>query len=290
MKKFLVLADSSCDIPEEHLLNMDIEILSFTIQVDGVEYSEREELTPDKFYEILDNSENPPTTSQITAITFLDKFIECDKKGIEEVLYISINSTGSATNSCAQQARAMFLDEYPDSEMRIAVVDSHTYSMAYGIFVLSAAKKLKNGAEMSDVVDYLLERFKTVEVILGVHSLKTIKKSGRISAAAAFAGELMGLRPIISIISGETKVVQKVRGDVKVLPALVAYAKENKGEQTPYIIAGTKGFEDKDGDVKEITKLCTKTFGYPPELAFKLGAAVTSNTGTDAVAIIYMTS
>lgn len=288
MKKFVVLTDSACDLPPELAAQFNIDVMSFVIQVDGKEYYEREDLTFDSYYQLLDEAKNMPTTSQITSITFLDKFEQLDAEGVDEVLYVSINSTGSATNSNAQAARAMFLDEHPDSKMKIAIVDSHTYSMGYGIFVLMAAKKLANGAELSDVVDYLVDSFQKVEIVLSVHSLKIIKKSGRISAAAAFAGELMGLRPIITLIQGQTKVIQKVRGDAKILPTLCAHLKANSGDRTPYLIAGTRGFDDKHGDVKELAKLCEKEMGYPPELCFKLGAAVTSNTGTDAVAIVYL--
>ncbi|MEG0804312.1 MAG: DegV family protein, partial [Pygmaiobacter sp.] len=224
----------------------------------------------------------------ITAMTFLEKFEQLAADGVEELLYLSINSTGSATNSNAQAARAMFLDEHPDSTMEIAVVDSHTYSMAYGIFVLMAAKKMQNGAELCDTVSYLVEQFQKVEIILSVHSLKIIKKSGRVSAAAAFAGELMGLRPIITLIQGKTQVIRKVRGDAKILPTLCEHLTQHAAERTPYLIGGTRGIADKHGDARSLSKLCEKAMGYPPALTFSLGAAITSNTGTDAIAIVYL--
>lgn len=288
MKKFVVLTDSACDLPAEYAAQYGIEVMSFVIQVDGTEYAEREDLTPNSYYDLLDGAAGMPTTSQITSFAFLEKFEAYDRAGVDEVLYLSINSTGSATNGNAQAARAMFLDEHPDSQMKIAVVDSHCYSMGYGVFAIMAAKKLAAGAALTDVVDYLVESFKKVEIVLAVHSLKIIKKSGRVSAAAAFAGELMGLRPVITLIQGETKVVKKVRGDAKVLPTLCDWMKEHGAPCTPYLIAGTRGFDDKHGDVKELAKLCEKAMGYPPALCFQLGAAVTSNTGTDAVAIIYL--
>ena len=288
MKRFVVLTDSACDLPRGLADKYDIDVMSFHIQVDGEEYAEREDLTPDSFYDLLDKAQGFPTTSQITSFAFLEKFKEYDARGVDEVLYISINSTGSATNGNAQAARAMFMDECPDSKMQIAIVDSHTYSMGYGIFVVQAARKLHNGAAMSDVVDYLIEKFKQVEIVLGVHSLKIIKKSGRISAAAAFAGELMGLRPIITLIQGDTRVEKKVRGDLKVLPTLKEWAETHMEEGAPYLIAGTRGTDDKNGDARQLAKMMEKAVGYPPLTVFKLGAAVTSNTGTDAVAIVYL--
>lgn len=288
MRKYLILTDSTCDLPEELVQKYDIEVLSFTIMLDGKEYIERKDLTSEEFYKLLDEAQGMPTTAQITPMTFLEKFEEYDAAGVEDLLYVSINSTGSATHSNAVFAAKQFAEEHPDSRMKIYIVDSHTYSMAYGRFVVRAAEKLAAGAEMTDVVDYLNERFSRVEIVLSVHSLKIIKRSGRISAAAAFAGELLGLRPIITLIGGKTAVVQKVRGDAKMLPALAAYLKAHAGDRSPYIIGGTKGLTDRQGDAKQLAKLCEKEMGYPPEWIFPLGAAVTSNTGTDAIAIVYL--
>lgn len=288
MRKYLVLTDSTCDIPEELVQKYGIEVLSFTVTLDGKEYTERKDLTPEQFYQLLDEAQGMPTTAQITPMTFTETFERYDAAGVEDLLYVSINSTGSSTHDNAVFAAKQYAEEHPDSNMKIYIVDSHTYSMGYGRFVIRAAEKLASGAAMPDVVEYLNERFSRVEIVLSVHSLKIIKRSGRISAAAAFAGELLGLRPIITLIGGKTAVVQKVRGDAKMLPALAAYLKAHAGDRSPYIIGGTKGIADRQGDARQLAKLCEKEMGYPPECIFPLGAAVTSNTGTDAIALVYL--
>ena len=288
MRKYLVLTDSTCDIPEELVQKYGIEVLSFTITLDGKEYTERKDLTPEQFYKLLDEAKGMPTTAQITPMTFVETFERYAAEGVEDLLYVSINSTGSSTHDNAVFAAKQYAEEHPDSKMQIYIVDSHTYSMGYGRFVLRAAEKLASGAAMPEVVDYLNERFSRVEIVLSVHSLKIIKRSGRISAAAAFAGELLGLRPIITLIGGKTEVVQKVRGDAKVLPALAAYLKAHAGDRSPYMIGGTKGTGDRQGDARQLAKLCEKEMGYPPESIFPLGAAVTSNTVTDAIALVYL--
>ncbi len=289
MRKYAVMTDSACDIPQELAEKNKIDILSFAIMLDGREYSEREDLTPDRFYELLDAAQGMPTTAQITPMTFEEKFAAYDAAGVEELLYVAINSGGSSTYNNALFAAAEYGDAHPDSRMRISIVDSHTYSMGYGRFVIRAAEKLAAGAEMADVVDYLKARFARVEIVLSVHSLKIIKRSGRISAAAAFAGELMGLRPVITLIQGETRVAQKVRGDAKMLPALTAHMKAHAGERSPYMVGATKGASDRHGDARQLSRLCEEAMGYPPECIFRLGAAVTSNTGTDAIALVYLT-
>lgn len=96
MKKYVVLTDSTCDIPEEIAQKHGIDILSFTVILDGKEYDERRDLDPDQFYKLLDEAEGMPTTAQITSITFAETFERYDAEGVEELLYVSINSTAAA--------------------------------------------------------------------------------------------------------------------------------------------------------------------------------------------------
>ena len=118
--------------------------------------------------------------------------------------------------------------------------------------------------------------------ILIFFSLVFKKKRGRVSAAAAFAGELLGLRPIIHMVDDTTSTIAKVRGDSAVMPGLIVQTKKRMAEGTPYLIGATD-----DGNAKMLAKMCKKEFGYAPAATFLLGAAVATNTGPNAVAIVY---
>ncbi|MEG2931048.1 MAG: DegV family protein, partial [Ruthenibacterium sp.] len=142
--------------------------------------------------------------------------------------------------------------------------------------------KLKNGAELSDVIAYLEDALSSAEAVLSVFTLRFIKKSGRVSAAAAFAGELLGLRPIISMIDGETATVAKVRGDAAVMPGLISYVKKRIASDGGYMI-GTTDMENG----KLLARLCKKELGSAPQCIFLLGAAVATNTGPNAIAIVF---
>lgn len=107
---------------------------------------------------------------------------------MEELLYVAINSGGSSTYNNALFAAAEYGDAHPDSP------DAHLHRgqpyLLDGSRPLCSTGRRKSwprGAEVADVVDYLKARFAQVEIVLSVHSLKIIKRSGRISAAAAFA-------------------------------------------------------------------------------------------------------
>ena len=282
MSKYVVLTDSTCDLPEEAAKQHNIDIVCFKIALDGEGYTERVDFTPEQFCEMLKKASGLPTTAQITQFEFFDKFEEYDRQGMEQVLYISINAGGSGTNAAAHAAAAQFHEEHPDSKMEIFIVDSHAYSMAEGAGVLEAKQRLDAGETMESVVEYLNDKYARMEILLTAYTLKVIRKSGRISAAAAIAGDLPGIHPIFTLNDGVSQVVKKVRGDKAVVSGMATTMASRMAQGAPYYI----GVSDHKYD-EEYVEACTKKVGYAPAGIFHLGCAVLSNTGAEAVGLVF---
>lgn len=282
MSKYVVLTDSTCDLPEEAAKQHNIDIVCFKIALDGEGYTERVDFTPEQFCEMLKKASGLPTTAQITQFEFFDKFEEYDRQGVEQTLYISINAGGSGTNAAAHAAAAQFHEEHPDSRMEIFIVDSHAYSMAEGAGVIEAKQKLDAGETMESVVEYLNDKYAKMEILLTAYTLKVIRKSGRISAAAAIAGDLLGIHPIFTLNDGVSQVVKKVRGDKAVVSGMATTMASRMAQGTPYYI----GVSDHKYD-EEYVEACTKKVGYAPVGIFHLGCAVLSNTGAEAVGLVF---
>lgn len=282
MSKYVVLTDSTCDLPEEAAKQHNIDIVCFKIALDGEGYTERVDFTPEQFCEMLKKASGLPTTAQITQFEFFDKFEEYDRQGVEQTLYISINAGGSGTNAAAHAAATQFHEEHPDSRMEIFIVDSHAYSMAEGAGVIEAKQKLDAGETMESVVEYLNDKYAKMEILLTAYTLKVIRKSGRISAAAAIAGDLLGIHPIFTLNDGVSQVVKKVRGDKAVVSSMATTMASRMAQGTPYYI----GVSDHKYD-EEYVEACTKKVGYAPVGIFHLGCAVLSNTGAEAVGLVF---
>lgn len=282
MAKFVVLTDSACDLPQELAQKHHIDIVCFKIALDGEGYTERVDFDGKAFCELLRKSSGIPTTSQVTQFEFFDRFEQYDREGAEQVLYVSINAGGSGTNAAAHAAAAQFHEEHPDSTMRISIVDSHCYSMAYGALVVKASEMLEGGASMDEVVACLEDKFARMEILLTAYTLKVIRRSGRISAASAIAGDLLGIHPVITLIDGESHVVKKVRGDRLVASAVINHCKSHMVPGTPYYVGvtNTKYFD-------EYARAAEENIGYPPAGLFHLGSAVCSNTGPECAAMLY---
>lgn len=286
MSKIAILTDSSCDIPQELADKYGIDIMSFTITLDDVTYLERIDCTTREFYGMMRTANGVPSTAAITSLQYMEKYCDYLDKGYTHVLLMTINRTGSSTHDNAIMGLRMLDEERPGHGLKVRIVDSRTYSMTFGWYLCEAARKIRNGAEVEYVARQLEEQMACSEICLAAFTLKQLKKSGRVSAAAAFAGELLGLRPIISLVDGQSKAESKVRGDAAVIPGMIKYVKSRVEDvsQMEYQIAGT----DDDDKLKELEKACKKEFGHPPVNIFRLGGVVSANTGPDALAITFL--
>lgn len=283
MQKIKLMTDSTSDIDPELEQSLDIQILCFPVTVDGVGYRERQDFTNTEFYQMLEHAVEFPTTAQLTAFEIQEAYEQALQEGYTDLIYVTIASQGSATYSNAIMARDAFYAQVPDAEkLQIHVVDSKNYTGVYGYPVMQAAAKIKKGASVEEVLNYLTEWFQSAEVLFVPLTLKYAKRSGRISAAATFAGELLGLKPLIRITDGVSKVETKIRGDKNIIPTMSKYIQQRMIPRTPYsLVAGCD-----DTFANELKKELVKKLGYQPEHLFHIGATVSCNAGPDVVGII----
>ena len=284
MKKIKIVTDSASDIPLELEAKYEIRILPFHVTIGDEGYLERVDFNNQEFYTMLTSASKTPTTSQITAMQFYEEFKAIQNEGYDEVIYISINAKGSSTHNSALMAKAQLFEKHPElmDVFAIHVVDSATYTIAYGYPVIEAAKKAKKGASSTEILAFLDDWFHCVEIYFAPYTLEFVKKSGRVPVAAAFVGELIGLRPIISIIDGQTKIVEKVRGDKAIIPTLLKYAENAIVPKTPYMLV--KG--SMEAEATQLFEKSNRQFGYAATDNYYVGASISINAGPKVVGII----
>lgn len=286
MEKIKFITDSACDLPEIDAQEYGITVLPIPITVDGKSYHERLDFTPQEFYKILLDAHTIPVTSHITAIAFAEQYKAAFDEGCTHIIVTTINSQGSTMFDAANLAKNLFFDDCHEAQgkLTIHVIDSKTYTIPYGYAQCEAVKLVRAGASCDEAVAYLLDFFERVEIYFAIYSLEFAKKSGRISCAAAFVGDVLGLRPILSIIGGDMKIIDKVRGDKNVVPKLAEIACARRKAETPYLCIRAmtddaaeplKAFmEEKTGE---------KTLGI-----YNAGASITINAGPRLVGVMIM--
>lgn len=285
-KKIKLLTDSACDIPEVDRQALDIDIMLIPVTVDGVGYYERKDFTPRQFYDIITKAKAIPTTAHITHLQFEEKYKECWENGVTDLIHVTINSKGSNMFEAAGMARKMFYDEHPQAaqEMRITIIDSGTYSLGYGYPIIQAAKMVQEGAHADTVIAYLNDWFDRVEVYASTFTLDQLKKSGRIKGGAAFVGEMLGIRPVVSFIRGESNIVDKVRGNKSVVPRMVKFLTDRENPKDDYLIAIGR----MDGENENLIAQCKKATKREPAAIIEIGAAITINIGPNTIAVVFL--
>lgn len=283
MQRIKIMTDSACDISADLEKEYNIDIMCFPIIIDGKDYIERETLSNEQFYKALSTSIEAPVTSQITSFRFLDEYKKIYNEGYKEIINVTISSSGSNTYNSAVLARDTFFEENPEAKscFKIHIVDSLSYTAGYGYVVVEAAKKARRGCSSEEIISYLKDWFSCVEIYFAPYSLEQVKRSGRVSCAAAFMGELLGLRPLIQMVDGKSHVLEKIRGNKNIIPRIAATAIKNMIPQTPYIII--KG--NVDDHAIELEKEMIKKVGYPAEMIIQIGAAVANNAGAEVAGI-----
>lgn len=282
MQKIKILTDSTCDIPADKQKEYGIDIMGFTVIVDGEEYRERVDFDHRKFYDMVESSNELPKHAQLTVNEMLEKYRELEAAGWTDIIHVTICSTGSATYNNALKAAEEFEKECTTGT-KIHVIDSLGYSGMYGYPVIKGAEMARKGSSVQEIIDYIAEWSARYEAHFIPLSLKYVKKSGRVTAAAAFAGELLGLRPLIKLTGGGSYVMQKIRGEKNMIPKLLEDAKQNMEPGSPYLIV-----TGKSGAMShELEQEMIKQFGYPADYYNEIGATVTCNTGPEIIGLIF---
>ncbi len=285
MAKIKFITDSASDISPEYEKKYDILILNFKVAMGDKSYTSRVDFDNRKFYKMLDAYDGVPVTSQITALEFLETYKKLYEEGYTDIIVTTINSKGSATYDNSVMAVSMLYDEVPESQGRINIynIDGVGYTGAYGYPVIQGAKKARKGMSAKDIVAYMKDWIDNCIIFFAPYTLKYAKKSGRIPSAAAFVGEVMGLKPVMRIQNNKIVTETKVRGEKSVIPKILDLTLEHMIPKTPYCIV----YGNDEAVMEEMAQVMIKKVGYPPEKYFQIGAAIAINAGPRVVGVIF---
>ena len=282
MSKIKISTDSTSDIPASFREALNISVLPLTILHEGKEYRDGVDITPTEFYKILDEAAVLPVSSQVRATEYLSLYQQVAEEGYTDLIHVSINGKGSGTYQAAVMSRDMFLEEHPGCNLFIHIIDSKTYSMAYGMAVVEAAQMAQNGASVEEIKAHIADWVENTRPMFVPLNLKCVKKSGRISPAAAFVGDAIGLKPLITFEDGDAKILSKVRGESKAIAALVDICKKERRPGTSYSLVYGKNIP-----AFEALKKACADFDQPPMAEYNVGCIIGINTGPDMIGILY---
>lgn len=198
-----IVTDTAADFSLEEAASLNVEVLPMEITFGDKTYKDRYDITPDRFYEMLIESDELPKTSQINSYLFSEKFKEITEAGDEAVvIMVSSKLSGSCQNAqvCARDFEGIY------------VVDSENGSIGEQLLVRYALMLRKKGRSAQEMVRRLEVRRKQICLLAMVDTLKYLRKGGRLGPAASALGTMLSLKPVFTAEDGKLKVIGKARG------------------------------------------------------------------------------
>ena len=280
-----IITDSAADIPREEAQKYDIDVLAIPITIDGETYMEGEDLTTAEFYKLLGRAKELPTTAQVTPYRYLEAFEKAARAGYDHIVCVTINAKGSGMFEAAQLAKELFAEEQPvlAEQVTVDVLDSGAYTYIYGHAVVDAARAAAEGKSREDVVQVFLRRSESYQVYFGLTNLDYARRSGRVTTAAAFVGEVLGFRPVLTVRGGGIDTIAKVRGDQKLVAAMLDLYKERRsGDGRGFYTV----YADNKAMGQQLRKLIEKETKDKCLGEYYIGASVTINSGPTVFGVL----
>ncbi len=285
MSKIKFITDSASDISVQDEQSLGIQVLPFPVSFGDATYLSRVDFDNVKFYEMLEAADALPTTSQITVFQYGEAFDAAYSDGYTDVINVTINSEASGTYNGACLAAQLFYETHPEAKkvFRIHNIDGAGYTAMYGHAVVEGAKLAQQGKSVEEITAFMQDWIEHCEVYFVPYTLKYASKSGRIPSAAAFVGELVGLKPVMHISDHKIVTDDKIRGEKKIIPTIAKKTVAAMEPGAPYIVI----FGSVPADGEAIAAAMTEAVGYTPAASYQVGAAIATNAGHRVVGVAF---
>ncbi|MBE6703351.1 MAG: DegV family protein [Ruminococcaceae bacterium] len=283
MTPYVIVTDSSADLPATLLEQYEIVSVPLAVTLEGQAPVPNDKIDIKEFYATL-RAKKSATTSAVAIESFKTVF-ERYVRGGTDVLYLGFSSGLSGTYNAAFIAARELKEQYP--ERTVATVDTLCASLGQGLLVYLAAKKRAEGADLNTVRCYVEDNKLNLCHWFTVDDLFFLKRGGRISAITAVAGSMLQIKPVMHVDNaGHLVKVNNVRGRKGSLEALCSRMKEtaiDPAEQTVFISHG-----DCEADANYLADRIRETMGVKNIVIGYVGPVIGAHAGPGVVALFFL--
>ena len=284
MSEYIIFTDSCCDIKPELLQQWGVPYANMTFSFDG---EDKEYIGTDisnhDFYDRMRQGAHARTAA-INADTFARAFTPILEEG-KDILYVAFSSGLSTTVNSAHMAADDLKESYPDR--KIVIVDTLAASAGGGLMVYMAIAKKNQGATIEENAAYMESLVPQHCIWFTVDDLEYLKRGGRVSPLVAFAGGVLGIKPILQMDGeGHLVKVSTARGRKKAIEALTEkYAELSYEEKnTPIFISHAEA----ENDAKQLADILKQRHGAEVTLITEIGPVIGSHAGPGTIALFFI--
>ena len=282
---YKIVTDSNIDMTQKMIADLDLAVGLMKFTIEGKTYtdqSDKSELPTPKFYDMLREGKTS-TTTQINTDEF-EKLFEPILKSGDDILYLGFSSGLSGTYQSACIAADELREKYP--ERKIYTVDTLQASMGQGLLVYHAAQLKKNGTDIDALYEWVKENSPKMCAWFTVDDLNHLKRGGRVSAATALVGTMLGIKPVLHVDDeGHLINVAKARGRKASLDMLVQKMEESAIDPEKQVIFISHG--DCHNDAKYVADKIRAKFGTKKIEINYVGPVIGGHAGPGVVALFF---
>ena len=273
LSKIAILTDSASDITPDMIEGLDVTVIPIRLKIGENNYKDGVNLSKKEFWHKLLTEKVVPKTAQPSPAEFRDYYEELFNKGYEKIISIHISSKMSGTQQVAKVAREML-----KREKDIIIVDSKSVTFGQAYQVLEAAKMIKAGVKLEDILTRLYEIADKMKVYFAVSDLTYLEKGGRIGRASSVIGNLLKLRPVLKLEDGEVSLETKTFGERGAISYMEKIIK-NEGKNSIYLYTAWGGTNQElhNTDILKKTADTMRKIEYKGR--FEIGATIGSHSG-----------
>ena len=286
MSNFVILTDSSADLGDDLVRQLDIQVLplSFTLEQQTYHnYPDNREMEPHAFYQKL--RDGAVATTSAVNVSQYTEFLEPLLQAGQDVLILAFSSGLSATYNSSVIAVQELAEKYP--ERKLYTVDTLCASLGQGLLVYLAARERDSGKTIEEVRDWAEANKLSICHQFTVDDLHFLKRGGRISATTAVVGSMLQIKPVLHVDNeGHLINIAKARGRQASLKALVDKMEKtaiDPAHQTVFISHG-----DCLEDAQMVADLVKERLGVPEVYLNPIGPVIGAHAGPGTVALFYV--
>jgi len=283
MEKYKVFVDTSADMPQSMQDEYNISVLNFLCTFDDKSYVAGEELSNSEFYKMLSEADEIPKTSQTPPAVIYEALKKATDE-YENVIYFTISSKASGQYNNARVNAEQITEENTNS--KIYIVDTMTFSAFISLMVERFCNLVESGIDIETAIQESKKVNDDFDVYILVDSLKYLQKGGRITKTASIVGELLDIKPVLTIRDGLIEPCEKIRGKKKLIKKMIDLISDNpefdSSSKEFVIVESNKEYAD------EAENILHDEFSDDVKISrYEFGPTVGTHIGSDTIAILF---
>lgn len=286
MSQYIIMTDSSCDLPAGLAAELELEVLPLSVLIDGksyVNYLDERDITFADCYAALRAGKNA-TTSAVNVEAFVQA-MEPHLQAGEDILYLGFSSALSGTYNAGAVAAQQLAEKYP--ERKLYAVDTLSASMGQGLLVYLTVQQKRAGATIEQARDYAEAQKLHLCHWFTVDDLNHLHRGGRVSATSAVLGTVLNIKPVLHMDNeGRLIFMEKVRGRRNSIKRMLEKMRETAIEPEKQIVFMSHG--DCLEDAEYLAGRIREEWGVKDVIINYVGPVIGAHSGPGTLALFFL--